>query len=162
MKTSQFKLLLSFTLILSEVKTSCGNTTDHLAIDTKDCDTQSCPTWFTCNSENRCECRDTAEGMIVCDNNNYISAIRICYCVTYDTFTNSTFAGACFYNCYFKHNSIKIHRNVIFKELPGEPLALLNDSACKYFHRTGLLCGECEPGHSPLVLSYNLSCVECF
>ena len=28
-------------------------------------------------------------------------------------------------------------------------------------HRTGLLCGDCEDGHSPFVLSYNLSCVRC-
>ena len=38
---------------------------------------------------------------------------------------------------------------------------LLNKSACSYVHRTGLLCGECEPEHSPLVLSYSFSCVEC-
>ena len=38
---------------------------------------------------------------------------------------------------------------------------MLNDSACTHFHRRGLLCGDCEEGHSPLVLSYNLSCIPC-
>ena len=38
---------------------------------------------------------------------------------------------------------------------------LLNTSACTSFHRTGLLCGDCEDGHSPLVLSYSFNCVEC-
>ena len=161
MKTSQFKLLLSFTIILSEVETSCGNTTNRSVIATKDCDTQSCPTWFTCNSENHCECGDTAGGMIACDNGKLISAIRVCHCATYDRQTNSTYAGTCFYNCNFMHHSAKIYHNVIYRELPREPLVLLNASACTYFHRTGLLCGECEPGHSPLVLSYNLGCVEC-
>ena len=38
---------------------------------------------------------------------------------------------------------------------------LINKTVCSYFHRTGLLCGDCEEGHSPFVLSYNLSCVKC-
>ena len=29
------------------------------------------------------------------------------------------------------------------------------------FHRTGLLCGDCEDEYSLQVLSYNLSCVKC-
>ena len=45
--------------------------------------------------------------------------------------------------------------------LPKQPEMLLNNSACIPFHQTGLLCGDCEEGYSPLVLSYNLSCVEC-
>ena len=32
---------------------------------------------------------------------------------------------------------------------------------CGCFNRTGILCAKCQPGLSPLVLSYNLSCVEC-
>ena len=38
---------------------------------------------------------------------------------------------------------------------------MLDKSACTHFHRTGLLCGDCEEGYSPFVLSYNLSCVRC-
>ena len=49
----------------------------------------------------------------------------------------------------------------IYHYLPRNPENLINDSACKHFHRRGLLCGDCEEGHSPLVLSYNLSCVPC-
>ena len=40
-------------------------------------------------------------------------------------------------------------------------MLLLNTSFCSYFNRTGLICGDCEEGHSPFVLSYNLSCVRC-
>ena len=32
---------------------------------------------------------------------------------------------------------------------------------CGRFNRTGISCGKCKPGLSPLILSYNLSCVEC-
>ena len=42
-----------------------------------------------------------------------------------------------------------------------DPEKLINHSACTHFHRRGLQCGDCEKGHSPLVLSYNLSCVPC-
>ena len=45
--------------------------------------------------------------------------------------------------------------------LPKNPEILINKSACTPFHRTGLLCGDCEEGYSPLVLSYNLSFKEC-
>jgi hypothetical protein len=45
--------------------------------------------------------------------------------------------------------------------LPENPVTLINGSICTYFHRTGLLCGDCEEELSPLVLSYNLSCVRC-
>ena len=49
----------------------------------------------------------------------------------------------------------------IHNQLPQKPEVLLNKSACTRFHRAGLLCGDCEEGHSPFVLSYNLSCVKC-
>ena len=49
----------------------------------------------------------------------------------------------------------------IYHYLARNPEKLINHSACTHFHRTGLLCGDCETGHSPLVHSYNLSCVPC-
>ena len=38
---------------------------------------------------------------------------------------------------------------------------MINESVCTDFNRAGLLCGDCEEGYSPFVLSYNLSCVRC-
>ena len=38
---------------------------------------------------------------------------------------------------------------------------LINGSVCANFNRAGLLCGNCEDGYSPLVLSNNLSYVKC-
>ena len=34
-------------------------------------------------------------------------------------------------------------------------------SVCEDFNRAGVFCGDCKEGYSPLVLSYNLSCVKC-
>ena len=112
-------------------------------------DTRTCPTWFVCNSESRCQCDKTTD-KIVCDDEAQVSAVLNCNCVTYDSKSKLTYVGSCFYNC----DSFK-------DTLPKNPGILINNSACicTYFHRTGLLCGDCEEGYSPLVLSYNLSCV---
>ena len=118
-----------------------------------------CPTWFICNDDKRCQCGHGHNNAIVCDEKKLTSAVLDCHCVTYDEDTNTTSLGACFYNCE-NYNSIK-NRDVVYHKLPARPEMLINQSVCKYFHRTGLLCGDCEDGHSPLVLSYNLGCVEC-
>ena len=122
-------------------------------------DDSSCPTWFTCNSQNSCQCGDEHNYAIVCDNKRRESAVLDCYCVTYDRKTGSTYLGLCFYNCVNTNMNRKM--DSIHKKLPQKPEALLNRSACTHFHRTGLLCGDCEEGYSPFVLSYNLSCVKC-
>ena len=77
--------------------------------------------------------------------------------MTYDNENKSTYVGACFYNCI----DINPSTDLPIRELPKNPETLINNSACTYFHRTGLLCGDCEEGYSPIVFSYNLSCVEC-
>ena len=78
--------------------------------------------------------------------------------MTYDEATGFTFAGACFYNCM---NNV-INADPVYHILPKKPVDL-NDSqsACSWFYRKGLLCGECEEGFCPFVLSYNLSCTKC-
>ena len=119
----------------------------------------TCPTWFTCSSQNKCQCGREHNGLISCHNKTMTSAVLDCNCVTYDKDTRSTYVGACFYNCETQHSKKKI--DSIYNQLPKDSEILLNKSVCTYFHRTGLLCGDCEEGHSPLVLSYNLSCVKC-
>ena len=119
----------------------------------------TCPTWFICNSEKNCQCGNGRNGAIVCDNESLTSAVLDCHCVTYDTETKSTFVGSCFYNC--ENYNSDGEKDLVYHKLPNKPEKLINRSVCQYFHRTGLLCSECEDGHSPLVLSYNLSCVEC-
>ena len=118
-----------------------------------------CPIWFTCNSKNHCECRNEQYNTIVCNDKKQVSATLICNCVTYDAKSNATFVGMCFYNCEFHHKDKG--NNDIYNLLPRHPRLLQNNSACTLFHQTGLLCGECEEGYSPLELSYDLSCVKC-
>ena len=118
----------------------------------------SCPTWSICNSENICQCGDEHNYAVLCDIKTRASAVLDCHCVTYDRESGSTYLGLCFYNC---ENNPQIKIDFIYKKLPQKSKELLNKSACTHFHRTGILCGDCEEGYSPLVLSYNLSCVKC-
>ena len=103
-------------------------------------------------------CGDGHNYAVICDDEKLVSAVLDCNCVTHDEETALTYLGACFYNC---ENINKKKLDRVYKKLPTQPEMLINKSSCKYFHRTGLLCGDCEDGHSPLVLSYNLSCVKC-
>ena len=154
--------LFSALLFLSsaELESTNPDSTSAVSVSGNDnhCSNDStCPTWFTCNSEKRCQCDRGHRTAIICDNQAQVSAILNCNCVTYDIGSKFTYAGPCFYNCLMSSSSPFVH----IEELPKNPKALINNSACTYFHRTGLLCGDCEEGYSPLVLSYNLSCVEC-
>ena len=119
----------------------------------------TCPIWFTCNPQKHCQCKSRDDGVVVCDERNQMSAVLICHCVTYDEETGSTFVGPCFYNCNF-HTPRKVIKPA-YHRLPTEPTGIINSSTCTCFHRTGLFCGDCEAGYSPIVLSYNLSCVQC-
>ena len=109
--------------------------------------------------ENLSVCGNGHTDAIVCDNKSLTSAVLDCHCVTYERENSSTFVGSCFHNC--ENHLSKKEKDLVYHQLPIEPEMLINRSVCSYFHRTGLLCGDCEDGHSPFVLSYNLSCVEC-
>ena len=124
----------------------------------KSCSNHSmCPTWFICGSDKNCQCGNRHGGTIACDNKRLIAGVLDGNCVTYDETSQSTFIGSCFYNCV----NLKNHKDFIYNHLPVKPELLINKSACTRFHRAGLLCGNCEEGYSPFVLSYNLSCVRC-
>ena len=118
----------------------------------------NCPTWFICDNHNKCQCGNNHGGAVSCANLTSESAVLENYCITYNKKTGFTHLGACFYSIGWLKT---INNHSAYVELPMNSKMLLNESACTYFHRTGLLCGDCEDGHSPLVLSYNLSCVKC-
>ena len=111
-----------------------------------------CPTWYICNSTNACQCGNDYDQTIVCNDEDISSAVLDCYCVTYDQDSRSTYLGLCFYNCNGRHT------RAVHEELPANPEML---SVCEEFNRAGVLCGDCKDGYSPLILSYNLSCVRC-
>ena len=137
----------------------CQSTKITEEIHTQFCTRDSnCPTWFICDNNNKCQCGNEHDRKVICDDDNLSSAVLDCNYITYDKDTGSTYLGACFFNC---ENSNTTKYETVYIQLPKNPEILLNISVCTYFHRTGLLYGDCEDGHSPLVLSYNLSCVKC-
>ena len=75
--------------------------------------------------------------------------------------SKSTSGGTCTFNYEHLRDASKKKLGKVYHYLPNSPKTLINNSICTYFHRTGLLCGDCKDGYSPFVLSYNLSCVKC-
>ena len=150
-------LILIIPSSLSSLTKSCNRVSEFSASQYAHCSNNSeCPTWFVCNSSNYCQCGNDYNYAVTCDNKHLTSAVLDCYCVSYDTQSRYTYLGSCFYNC--DHQSVS---RSMYESLPANPQMLINGSVCAYFNRAGLLCGDCKEGHSPFVLSYNLSCVEC-
>ena len=118
-----------------------------------------CPTWFNCNdtqsAAGKCQCGPEYNGVIQCNEKTMISAVLNCYCVTETN--GKTYTGLCLYNVERLVDS-EAHQKIYHTISDKEDL---NDYMCGRFNRTGILCGECQQGLSPYVLSYNLSCVEC-
>ena len=129
-------------------------------IDSQVCSstTNSCPTWFVCNDTElgKCQCGPHYQDAIKCvdKNDEMISAVLKCYCVT--DIKGETYLGLCFYNCVW--NSDDNYQDIYHKISDKTDL---NEYMCGRFNRTGISCSKCAKGLSPLVLSYNLSCVNC-
>ena len=156
------ELSVLFVTLALCIKSAPGQSNDReFELKGKYCSNSStCPTWFTCNQQSsNCQCGDGHRGVVACDDKMMVSAVLDCHCVTYEKETESTFTGKCFYNCENHHSKKK--NDLVYYTLPKNPEMLSNISVCTYFNRRGILCGDCEEGHSPFVLSYNLSCVKC-
>ena len=119
--------------------------------------TDSCPTWFICSHtrSGKCQCGPSYSDGIKCDERLMISAVLNCYCVI--QVKNEMYVSLCFYNC--ERPVTDKEYQTIYHDISNK--SELNDLMCGRFNRTGIGCGECQPGTSPLVLSYNLSCVNC-
>ena len=119
----------------------------------------TCPTWFLCNSQNNCQCGDEYNAAVVCDDNQKNQQYWI---VTVSPMINRVGPPILDYaSTIVRIATQKKKINYVYKKLPQKPEELLNKSSCTHFHRTSLLCGDCEEEYSPFVLSYNLSCVRC-
>ena len=79
-------------------------------------------------------------------------------CVTYDNVTKEIEVVLCCFNC--ENTAHKIPYDRVYYP-PSKNPTELTAKTCGRFNRTGTLCGQCAPGLSPFVLSYNLSCVKC-
>ena len=152
-----YSLVFSVLIVPSSLMSLEGERNSDDVVQHRHCTHDSeCPTWFTCNSSSMCQCGDMQNHAVACGEKLLMSAVLNCYCVTYDNKSRSTFLGLCFYNCDNHKKS-----GVVYQQLPRNVEMLINGSVCTDFNRAGLLCGDCIDGHSPFVLSYNLSCVKC-
>lgn len=118
----------------------------------------TCPTWFVPNNSGTCKCGESHHDIISCCERKLKAAVLNCYCVTQDSNMKEVIAGACFYNC--EPHRRKQFANGVSMVLPCS-VQELDNQTCRPFKRTGRLCGSCLPDHSPIVYSYNMSCMEC-
>ena len=148
---------LVFSSLASKV-TDHKNASDQLPYNCSCTSDSHCPTWYFCdNATKQCKCGKTYRGMIKCDEENGAAYILNCYCVTYNEESNSSQAGLCFYNCDSDHQMTM--NDKVYHLLPMNPAKDLNSAMCGRFNRTGVLCGKCNEGLYPFVLSYNFTCV---
>ena len=119
---------------------------------------EECPTWFISQVSNgtvSCKCGDSLGGIVLCDQDSNSSMLNYGYCVTYDESSNTTVAGWCPYNY---HTPDAQHN--IYVKLP-QNINSLNNFMCGGLNRTGLSCGQCQPGLGPTVFSYTPQCLQC-
>ena len=119
----------------------------------------SCPTWTYPTESGSCECGDTLNGAIQCNDPSFQLTIYGFFCMTFDNSTGNTVsgrAGPCMYNCTY----IIETPSDFFHSLPRAP-SQLNTEMCGCLHRTGQLCGQCEEGYKQPAYFYSYKCVTC-
>ena len=118
----------------------------------------NCYPWMFRNETNgECKCSDIPNRAVHCDLTIPRTSLQDCYCMTFDMESNETVLGQCLYGCSHPKFTKYFYQ---FRELPKSPLDL-NKFSCGNFHRDSPLCGRCKPGYSPLVYSYDMSCMNC-
>ena len=121
----------------------------HLALSKED----NCPPWMFRNDTGVCQCSDIPFRAVLCDPSVPRTSILSYYCMTFNTEQNVTELGRCLYGS----GHIQVN---LYYTLPHSVLAL-NHYTCHQANRDSTLCGKCKPGYSPLVYSYNMSCMNC-
>ena len=121
----------------------------------------SCTTWkYRRPTTGKCHCGVKYGGsLVLCSdhNKNFKVAVLHGYCITPAALDNQTLiVGTCQYNLLNYHTKI----NPFYFGLPQDP-ALVDSAMCGDYSRTGQLCGDCIPGHSPPVFTYYPQCVNC-
>ena len=107
-----------------------------------------CPVWFTPRN-GTCHCGYSLHDVVTCDEYTEEITVLDCYCMTTDTTCNKAVVGDCFYNC---GNLSQKAQDILYHKAP---------SNCKYLHRAGTLCGECEVNYFSRTYSYDMDCIKC-
>ena len=114
---------------------------------------ENCYPWMVYNeTSGACECSDIPNGAVLCDPTIPRTSIHDFYCITYSIEREETELGKCPVNSIAKY--------AFYTELP-KTTANLTEHTCGKENRASTLCGECKPGYSPLVFSYDLYCMNC-
>ena len=107
---------------------------------------------FQCNNSSKCECINTVDWFVLCNDGLQVAAAIDCHCITYDSKRSTIMAGLCLAQC----GIIKQRNqdNNAYYDLPRN----INASECGHWNRDGLLCGQCKEDYYPQAYSYNLTC----
>ena len=115
---------------------------------------EECYPWMFFNDTiGECACGDIPYRSVLCDPTIPQTSILDCYCMTYDSITRKTELGVCFFGC----DRIA---DTLYYGLPAN-VSDLNSKMCEKYNRGSTLCGQCLPGYSPLVYSYEMDCMNC-
>ena len=116
--------------------------------------THNCYPWMFRNKTNgKCECSKVPNQAVRCDPTIPRTYILDYYCMTFNPQQNSTELGRCLSG--WDHKT-----GAVYYELP-QKTSDLNDYTCGKANRDSSLCGKCKPGYSPLVYSYEMTCMNC-
>ena len=118
----------------------------------------TCPTWFIPTNDTEgnitCECGSNLNGRIRCNPATNSTQLLITNCMTYSNSSRLTVVGSCPYSTVERTRFGYIH------DITPD-VSQLNWNMCHPFHSRGQLCGECEEGYAPAILSYSHACVDC-
>ena len=114
-------------------------------------------TWqFFNTSTKKCECGSDMHGAILCNDTTNDVRILGCHCMALNTNTGQFEFGKCFIGCTGSFQAL----HGIYNPVPKHP-SRLNEWMCKRLNMNGTMCGNCLPGYSRKVYSYDLSCHQC-
>ena len=133
---------------------TCNQTVD-VSLIVNDENIITCYPWMFHNeTSGACKCSDILPNQaVLCDPTIPRTLILKCYCMTFNKERHETELGLCLYGCGHSDNHL-------YRRLP-QNLSDLNTYTCKKANRESTLCGKCKSGYSPLVYSYDMSCMNC-
>ena len=140
-----------------------GGSSPFSSMFNKNCSSDAdCRPWYHCH-EGCCKCGSEHNGIMLCDEESYMSAILSCHCISYND--GYTYIGSCIYRCAneFKGNLFDpVYSDIVDKWHGHDKVGdWVNNFSCGSLNRTGLLCGECKENHSTVAYSYDPKCIYC-
>ena len=118
----------------------------------------TCPTWMyhSVNGSSQCVCGVDLHRAVLCNASSQLVQVRRFYMVTFDPTRNETIAGYSFYS----NPKLTKKPPRMYYPVPSN-VSQINSGMCDPLNRSGLFCGACKNGYSPLVYSYKISCSNC-